>query len=135
MARGDMAFDALAVNGEIEILNRKEFEAVAMTVDFTGISTTGDNGKKVVKAGTPINASGVPVKTTPFTGAVGLLLHDTYETHPQGAILKVGYVHTNRLETSCGIEVDAALATALTSNGCRIAFEEPILGSSSGSSS
>lgn len=135
MARGDMSFDTLSVAQEVEILNRKEFQAVAMTIDFTGVTDIADNGKKVVKAGTPINASGVPVKTTPFTGAVGLLLHDTYETHPQGAILKVGYVHTNRLETSCGIEVDAALATALTSNGCRIAFEEPILGSSSGSSS
>ena len=135
MARGDMAFDTLAVSQEIEILNRKEFEAVAMTVDFTDVATTADNGKKVVKAGTPINASGVPVATTPWTGAVGLLLHDTYENHPQGAILKVGYVHTTRLETSCSIEVDAALVTALLTAGCRIAFEEPILGSGSGSSS
>lgn len=126
MARGDMAFDTLAVNGEIEILNRKEFEAVAMTVDFTGVSTTGDNGKKVVKAGTPINASGVPVKTTPFTGAVGLLLHDTYETHPQGAILKVGYVHVGRAQLNSGLTYDSALTTALNAAGCRIALEVPI---------
>lgn len=126
MARGDMAFDTLAVNGEIEILNRKEFEAVAMTVDFTGVSTTGDNGKKVVKAGTPINASGVPVKTTPFTGAVGILLHDTYETHPQGAILKVGYVHVGRAQLNSGLTYDSALTTALNAAGCRIALEVPI---------
>lgn len=126
MARGDMAFDTLAVNGEIEILNRKEFEAVAMTVDFTGVSTTGDNGKKVVKAGTPINASGVPVKTTPFTGAVGILLHDTYETHPQGAILKIGYVHVGRAQLNSGLTYDSALTTALNAAGCRIALEVPI---------
>lgn len=126
MARGDMSFDTLSVAQEVEILNRKEFQAVAMTIDFTGVTDIADNGKKVVKAGTPINASGVPVKTTPFTGAVGILLHDTYETHPQGAILKVGYVHVGRAQLNSGLTYDSALTTALNAAGCRIALEVPI---------
>lgn len=126
MARGDMSFDTLSVAQEVEILNRKEFQAVAMTIDFTGVTDIADNGKKVVKAGTPINASGVPVKTTPFTGAVGILLHDTYETHPQGAILKVGYVHVGRAQLNSGLTYDSALTTALNAAGCRIALEAPI---------
>lgn len=134
MARGDMAFDTLTVGGEVEILNRKEFEAVSMTVDFTNIDA-GADGKKVVKAGTPINANGVPVAATPWTGAIGLVLYDTYETRPQVAVLKEGYVHTTRAEANSGKTYDTALVTALTTAGCRIAFEEPILSSGGSGSS
>ena len=59
MARGDMGYDALAVTADAEILNRTPFEGVSMTIDFTGVTATADNGKKIVKAGTPIAADGV----------------------------------------------------------------------------
>lgn len=127
MARGDMKVDSLAISREIEILNRKENEAVAMTVDFTGVSDTADNGDKIVKAGTPVDKDGKVVSATPWTGAVGLLLHDAYESHPQVAMLKVGYVHSTRAQENSGLTYDAALTTALNAAGCRIAFEEPII--------
>lgn len=133
MARGDMKVDSLAVSREIEILNRKEFEAVAQTVDFTGVSDVADNGEKIVKAGTPIKANGTVAGETPWTGAVGLLLHDAYESHPQVAVLKVGYVNTTRAQESSDLTYDAALTTALNAAGCRIAFEEPIIATASGS--
>lgn len=123
MARGDMKFDTLTVSGEIEILNRKEFEAVAQTINFTGVATTADNGEKIVRAGTPIKNDGTVAGETPWTGAVGLLLHDAYESHPQVAVLKKGYVHVTRAQTSSGLTYDAALTTALNAAGCRIAFE------------
>lgn len=129
MARGDMKFDTLTVGSEIEILNRKEFEAVAMTVDYTGVSAV--DGVKVVRAGTPVDKDGKVVGSTPWTGAIGLLLHDAYESHPQVAVLKVGYVHTGRAQTNSGLTYDAALVTALNAAGCRIAFEEPIISSGS----
>lgn len=122
MARGDMKIDTLAVSQEIEILNRKEFEAVAMTVDFDGVTAT-ENGEKVVKAGTPILGSGKVVKSTPWDSAVGILLHDTYEGHPQGAVVKVGYINTARAQENSGLTYDQALTTALNATGCRIAFE------------
>ena len=127
MARGDMKVDTLAVSREIEILNRKEFEAVAMTVDFTGINTKADNGDYIVKAGTPVDEDGAPVTTTPWSGAVGILLHDAYSSRPQVAVLKTGYVHTGRAQTNSGLTYNAALVTALNGAGCRIAFEEPII--------
>lgn len=130
MARGDMNVDVLSVGQEIEILNRKENEAVAMTVDFTGVDAV--NGVKVVRAGTPVDKDGKVVGSTPWTGAVGLLLHDAYEDHPQIAVLKVGYVHTTRAQTNSGLTYDAALTTALNAAGCRIAFEEPIIATASG---
>lgn len=127
MARGDMRVDSLAVGREVEILNRKEFEAVSMTVDFTNVSATADNGLKVVRAGTPVDKVGVPVSATPWTGAIGILIHDVYEDFPQGAALKVGYVHTTRAQANSGLTYDAALGTALVAAGCRVAFEEPII--------
>ena len=48
MARGDMKIDTLAVNAEEEILNRKEFQAVANTVDFADVSDIAANGLKAV---------------------------------------------------------------------------------------
>lgn len=133
MARGDMNVDVLSVGQEIEILNRKENEAVAMTVDFTGVDAV--NGVKVVRAGTPVDKDGKVVGSTPWTGAVGLLLHDAYEDRPQIAVLKVGYVHTTRAQTNSGLTYDAALTTALNAAGCRIAFEEPIISVEAPSSS
>lgn len=129
MARGDMRINTVSVSNEVEILNRKEFEAVSFTADFTGVSDADDFGVRYIKAGTPINADGEVVSETPWTGAIGLLLHDVYESYPQVAVLKVGYVNTTRAQTNSGLTYDAALVTALNSAGCRIAFEEPIIAS------
>ena len=68
---------------------------------------------------------GQVVKTTPWTGAVGILLHDTYETHPQQAILKKAYVNTTRAQKSSSLTYDLALITELSKSGCRIVLEEP----------
>ena len=126
MARGDMKVDTLAYSGEVEILNRKENEAVSMTVDYTGVDVDSD-GRRVVRAGTPVDKDGKVVTSTPWTGAVGIVLHDAYDSRPQVAVLKVGYVHTTRAQSNSGLTYDAALVTALNSAGCRIAFEEPII--------
>ena len=126
MARGDMKVDTLAYISEVEILNRKESEAVSMTVDYTGVDTDSD-GRRVVKAGTPVDKDGKVVTSTPWTGAVGIVLHDAYDSRPQVAVLKVGYVHTTRAQANSGLTYDAALVTALNAAGCRIAFEEPII--------
>lgn len=137
MARGDMVVDSLTVGTEQTILNRKEFEATANTIDFTSVTADTTTGKKVVKAGTPINKDGVPVTATPWTGAIGILLHDTYEDRPQQAVLKKAYIHTGRAQTNSGLTYDGALVNALINAQCRIVFEEPTivatLGSASGS--
>ncbi len=131
MARGDMAVTKVAIGGAVEILNRKEFEGVSMTIDFTNVSADAA-GEYVVKAGTPINGSGVPVSSTPWTGTVGILLHDVYKERPQGTILTEAYVHTTRAAANSGLTYDAALVTALNAAGCRIRFEEPFVLPSSG---
>lgn len=126
MARGDMAVIDKSIGAAVEILNRKEFEGVSMTLDFTNVSADA-NGDYVVKAGTPINGVGVPVSASPWTGAVGILLHDVYKERPQGTILTEAYVHTARAQANSGLTYNAALVTAMNAAGCRIRFEEPFV--------
>lgn len=130
MARGDMGVVTQKVNSGVEILNRIPFEGVPMTIDFSGVSDTdAETGEKVVKAGTPIDGTGKPQKTTPWTGAVGILLHDVYEGRPQGTILKKAYINHKRVTAHTSITYDAALVTALVNAGCRIVIEDdPVVG-------
>jgi hypothetical protein len=126
MARGDMSVKTQKVGAQVEILNRLPFEGVPMTIDFTSVTTTdADTGEKVVKAGMPITSAGAEAKTTPFTGAVGILLHDVYEGRPQGTILKKAYINTKRAQANASVTYDAALVAALVNAGCRVVFEEP----------
>ena len=110
MARGDMLFESVDIGGQVEILNRTPFEGVPMTIDFTSVTTTDDDtGEKVVRAGMPISAVGAEVKTTPWTGAVGILLHDVYESRPQGTILKKAYINKTAAQANASVTYDATL--------------------------
>ena len=127
MARGSMAVQTTAFGTGAEILNRPPFKGVSMTIDFTDVTEDEATGKKIVKAGTPINKDGVPVSATPWTGAVGILLVDVREERPQGTILTEAYVHTGRAQKNSGLTYDGALVTAMNNAGNRIRFEEPII--------
>lgn len=110
MARGDMLFESVDIGGQVEILNRTPFEGVPMTIDFTSVTTTDDDtGEKVVRAGMPISATGTEVKTTPWTGAVGILLHDVYESRPQGTILKKAYINKTAAQANASVTYDTTL--------------------------
>lgn len=133
MARGDMKIENASFGTGAEILNRPPYKGVPMTIDFS-TTTAGSDGKKIVKAGTPIDKDGKPVKTTPWTGAVGILLIDVYEERPQGTILTEAYIHTGRAQTNSGLTYDGALVTAMVNAGNRIRLEDPIVvASASGS--
>lgn len=121
MARGDMGYDALSVTSDIEILNRTPFEAVSMTIDFTGVTSTASNGKYVVKAGTPIKAGGVV--DTAASAAVGILLHDVYADRPQGTILKKGYINITRCNAASGLTYNTALIASVKATLPMIDFE------------
>lgn len=63
-----------------------------------------ENGRKIVKAGTPLTGD-LDARTTPFTkatgaNAVGVLLHDVDVTVAEnnGTILLFGFVNTNRID-------------------------------------
>lgn len=106
----NMLFEQTAYTGDVQILKRKPFEGIAMTLDFSEVSEITDSGKKVVKAGTPIGATGVVDNTATV---VGILLHDVVEERPQGTLLKKAYINTAVAEEHSGVTYDAAVKTAL----------------------
>lgn len=126
MARGDMLVKEVAFGSNVDILNRPTYDAVPMTLDFTGVSATTADGRKVIKAGTPINGSGVAVTETPWTGAIGILLVDVTEDYPTGAVVKGNaYINVTKAQSNSGLTYDAALVNALINAGCSITFENP----------
>lgn len=95
---------------DVQILKRKPFEAIPMTLDFSSVGTKLANGKKVVKAGTPIGSTGVVDNTSTV---VGILLHDVTEDRPQGTLLKKAYIDTAVAQEHSGVTIEAAVKTAL----------------------
>lgn len=105
-----MQYEQTEYVGDVQILNRKPFEAIPMTLNFTSVSTKLSNGKKVVKAGTPIGKTGVADNTGTV---VGILLHDVTEDRPQGTLLKKAYIKTAVAQEHSGVEIAEAVKTAL----------------------
>lgn len=105
----NMQFESTSYLGDVQILKRRPFEGIAITLDFSGVANT-LNGKKIVKAGTPIGATGVVDNSATV---VGILLHDVMEDRPQGTVLKKAYINTAVAEKHSGVTYDAAVKTAL----------------------
>ena len=110
MAGSNMIFEQKVYTGDVQILKRKPFEAIPMTLDFSSVSDTDAFGNKIVKAGTPIGASGVVDNTATV---VGILLHDVVESRPQGTLLKKAYINKAVAEGHSGVVYDNAVKSAL----------------------
>ena len=105
-----MQYEQTKYVGDVQILKRKPFEAIPMTLDFSSVGTKLANGKKVVKAGTPIGSTGVADNTATV---VGILLHDVTEDRPQGTLLKKAYINTAVAQEHSGVTIEEAVKTAL----------------------
>lgn len=105
----NMQFEQEAYLGDVQILKRKPFEGIAKTLDFSGVTDT-LNGKKIVKAGTPIGAAGIVANTATV---VGILLYDVTEDRPQGTLLKKAYINTAIAEEHSGVTYDDSVKNAL----------------------
>ena len=105
-----MKYEQTEYVGDVQILKRKPFEAIPMTLDFSSVVTKLANGKKVVKAGTPIGATGTVDNTATV---VGILLHDVTEDRPQGTLLKKAYINTEVAKAHSGVTIEAEVKTAL----------------------
>lgn len=109
MALSNMGFEKQTVAEGVQILKRKPFEAIAMTLDFSDVSA-GPDGRKVMKAGTPIGAAGVEDNTATV---VGILLHDVDSARPQGAVLKKAYIDKTVAEKHWGKSYETTAVSAL----------------------
>jgi hypothetical protein len=52
----NMQYEKTSYAGDVQILKREPNEAIPLTLDFDGVTTKNAQGKKIVKAGTPIGA-------------------------------------------------------------------------------
>lgn len=95
---------------------------VSIIVNNTGISA-GDDGKKIIKAGTPVSGD-LTARDTAFTkasttegvsNAVGVLLHDVDVTagNNNGTLLLFGFVDLNKLDTTTAALITTEVKTAL----------------------
>ena len=106
----NMQYEKTSYAGDVQILKREPNEAIPLTLDFSAVTEKDANGKKIVKAGTPVNKSGVAdnAGTT-----IGILRFDVTEDRPQGVVLKKAYLNTKVAEAHSGVTYDAAVKTAL----------------------
>lgn len=105
----NMQYEKTTYSGDVQILKREPNEAIPLTLDFEDV-TTKVNGKKIVKAGTPINKDG---KVDNTAAVVGILRFDVTEDRPQGVLLKKAYLNTKVAETHSGVTYDATVKAAL----------------------
>lgn len=106
-----MQFESKTIGADVIILKRPPFEGIAVTLDFTNVTDVDSvSGKKIVKAGTPINLLGVADNTAT---AAGILLFDVLETNPQATILKKAYINTSVAQTHSGVTIASAVKSAL----------------------
>lgn len=105
-----------------EVLKYAEFEAIAVTVDDTGIVANAA-GKKIVPAGTIVGGGFIKDKAlnavkANTAGAEGVLLHDvdvTYGEAPGTAVVK-GYINLANIPEAPTAEAEAALKQIVFTN-------------------
>lgn len=105
----NMQYEKTSYAGDVQILKREPNEAIPLTLDFEDV-TTKVNGKKIVKAGTPIGKDG---KADNTATVVGILRFDVTEDRPQGVLLKKAYLNTKVAETHSGVTYDTTVKAAL----------------------
>lgn len=103
-----MEFKVNSYNSQPEILKRKLGAELLAPVTITD-ATLASAG--VVKAGTPIDATGAIANGA---GCVGILLNDVYAENPNGSLIKAfATINKAVAEQNAGITYDSAVLTAL----------------------
>lgn len=102
------------------LFNVQNQMSVGVIVD-EAVGTAGEDGKKIVKAGTPLNGD-LTARGTAFVAAkdtsnpaVGVLLHDVdvTEGNANGTLLIWGFVNLNRMDSTTAGLITATRKTEL----------------------
>lgn len=103
----------------VQILANVDLQHSMGVVVAQGDVAVDANGKKIIKAGTPMTGN-LNARTTAFTkasgaDAVGVLLHDVDVTagNANGTLLIFGFVNTNRLDSATQALITAEVKSAL----------------------
>ena len=96
-----MNFAKTTYGGTVEILASKDFQAIPVKVA----------GSSIVKAGTPLTATG---ESTTGSGAIGILLYDVDPTkNPNGAAVVQGIIDATKAQAHSEVTYVSALYSAL----------------------
>lgn len=96
-----MVFDTTTIDGGVEILASKDYQAIPVKVA----------GSDVLKAGTPVTDAGA---STTGADAVGILLYDVDPTrNPNGAAVVQGIIDATKAQAHSGVTYADALKEAL----------------------
>ena len=99
-----MNYSKTTLNGDVEILASKDFQAIPVKVATPGSGT-------VVKAGTPLTDEGA---STTGSGAIGVLLYDVDTAkNPNGAAVVQGIINATKAQSHSGVTYVDALYSAL----------------------
>lgn len=99
-----MNYSKTTLNGDVEILASKDFQAIPVKVATPGSGT-------VVKAGTPLTDEGA---STTGSGAIGVLLYDVDTAkNPNGAAVVQGIIDATKAQSHSGVTYVSALYSAL----------------------
>ncbi|MCI7350839.1 MAG: hypothetical protein MSH60_08815 [Ruminococcus sp.] len=99
------------------LFNTEPQVSVGIVVSDSGV-TANSEGKKIVKAGTPLTGN-LEARSTAFTAgtsnAVGVLLHDVDVTNgaENGTLLIFGFVNLDRLDSTTAALITSEVKTAL----------------------
>lgn len=102
------------------LFNVQNQMSVEVIVDKT-VGIAGEDGRKIVKAGTPLNGN-LTARDTAFVAAedtsnpaVGVLLHDVDVTdgNANGTLLIWGFVNLNRMDSTTASSITATRKTEL----------------------
>lgn len=94
-----MKFGKTSYAGTVEILAANDFDAIPVTVAAPGEGT-------VVKAGTPLTASG---ESTTGSNAIGILLYDVdTAANPNGAAVVRGIIDSVKAQAHSGVSYNAS---------------------------
>ena len=102
------------------LFNVQNQMSIGVIVDKT-VGTAGEDGRKIVKAGTPLNGD-LTARDTAFVAvngtsnpAVGVLLHDVDVTdgNANGTLLIWGFVNLNRMDSTTASSITADIKTGL----------------------
>lgn len=114
-----------AINTKQILFMTQPYAAVGVVVSDSGVSA-GDDGRKIVKAGTPL-AGDLTARTTAFTqgtdaNAVAVLVHDVDVTNgsANGTALVFGFVDKNKLDTEVQTLWTSTLVTRLSGLGIKL---------------
>lgn len=102
------------------LFNVQNQMSVSIKVNKSATGYVTENGRKILKAGTPL-AGNLENRATAFTNigndapAVGILLHDVdiTEDNANASLLIWGFVNLNRLSTAASTALTSAAKTAL----------------------